>query len=289
MVHPRVDAFFDEATSTASYLVSDPGGKQAAVIDPVLDFDPAAGSTQTGSADRILEAADALGVTVSLVLETHVHADHLSAGAYIRDRTGARIGIGAEVTTIQSSFGDLFNFGPELARDGSQFDLLLADGDGFEIGTIEGSTLHTPGHTPACVVYVIGDAAFVGDTLFMPDSGTARCDFPGGDARTLYRSIQRIFSMPGTTRLFMCHDYKAGGERDHFAWETTVAEERDHNIHVGGGVPEADFVRMREERDAALSVPRLILPAVQVNVRAGELPPPESNGTRYLKLPLNAM
>jgi glyoxylase-like metal-dependent hydrolase (beta-lactamase superfamily II) len=285
---PQVHAFFDEPTNTVSYVVTDPATKTCAVIDSVLDYDPAAGRTKTASADSIIAFIRQQGLTLDWILETHVHADHLSAAPYIKQQLGGRIGIGFNITVVQTVFGKVFNAGTEFARDGSQFDHLLRDGETFRIGTIEARAMHTPGHTPACMTYVIGDAAFVGDTLFMPDYGTARCDFPGGDARELYRSIGRIFALPPETRLFMCHDYKAPG-RDDYRWETTVAEERVANVHVRDGVDEDSFVAMRRKRDALLDMPRLILPSVQVNMRAGKLPPPESNGTRYLKIPLDAL
>ncbi|MBV0934336.1 MBL fold metallo-hydrolase [Marinobacterium weihaiense] len=285
-MHPIVTAFFDEPTFTYSYVVQDPNSRQCAIIDSVLDFNYAAGKTGTDSADAILAFIADQGLNVAWILETHVHADHLSAAPYLQQQTGARIGIGAHITTVQDTFGKAFNAGTEFARDGSQFDALFNDSDTLQIGELQGRALHTPGHTPACMTYVFGDAAFVGDTLFMPDFGTARCDFPGGDARTLYRSIQRVFSLPGDTRLFMCHDYKAPG-RDEFAYETTVAEERTHNIHVKEGISEEEFVRMRSERDATLDMPRLILPSVQVNMRAGQMPPAEDNGQRYLKIPID--
>ena len=283
---PLVRTFFDESTFTASHVVSDPATKKAAIIDSVLDFDPASGKTSTKSADEIIAYVKAEGLSVEWILETHVHADHLSAAPYLKKTLGGRIAIGSNITVIQKTFGEVFNVEPEFRRDGSQFDALFDDGATFKVGSIEAKVVWTPGHTPACLTYVIGDAGFVGDTLFMPDYGTARCDFPGGDAATLYRSIQKIFALPDETRLFMCHDYKAPG-RGHYAFETTVKEERDRNVHVGGGVSEADFVRMRTARDKTLSMPRLILPSVQVNMRAGALPPPDSNGVRYLKLPLN--
>jgi len=288
MAKPEVQAFFDEATNTVSYVVSDPGTRRAAVVDPVLDFDPASGRTSTASADRILEHVRAAGLRVDLVLETHVHADHLSAAQHLRRHTGAGIAIGAHVTEVQAAFARIFNVEPGFRRDGSQFDRLLADGERFAVGALEGRALHTPGHTPSCMAYVIGGTAFVGDTLFMPDYGTARCDFPGGDARTLYRSIARIFSLPPDTRLFTCHDYKAPG-RDEYAWESTVAQQRARNVHVHDGIGEDEFVAMRDARDATLDMPRLMLPSVQVNMRAGELPPPEANGVRYLKLPMDAL
>ena len=283
---PLVKTFFDEPTFTASHVVIDLATKTAAIIDSVLDFDPASGKTSTKSADDIIAHVKAQGLKVDWILETHVHADHLSAAPYLKKQLGGKIGIGSKIPVIQETFGKVFNVEAEFRRDGSQFDALFDDGATFKIGSIEARVIHTPGHTPACVTYIVGDAAFVGDTMFMPDYGTARCDFPGGDAATLYRSIQKIFTLPDGTRLFMCHDYKAPG-RDEYAWETTVKDERDWNVHVGRGVTEADFVKMRSARDKTLSMPRLILPSVQVNMRAGALPPPDSNGVRYLKLPLN--
>jgi glyoxylase-like metal-dependent hydrolase (beta-lactamase superfamily II) len=286
-VKPLVTAFFDEATFTVSYVVKDPSSKSAAVIDSVLDYDPKSGRTSTESADRIVEHVRGQDLRIEWILETHVHADHLSAGAYLKSRLGARLAIGDHVGAVQATFKRIFNIEPEFRTDGSQFDHLFRDGEGFAIGALHGRALYTPGHTPACVTYLIGNAAFVGDTLFMPDYGTARTDFPGGDAATLYRSIQRLYELPPETRLFMCHDYKAPG-RDRYAWETTVAEQRSANVHLHAGIGEADFVRMRTERDKALSMPLLILPSVQVNMRGGHLPPPESNGISYLKIPLNA-
>ena len=286
-MNPEVTAFFDEPTFTASYVVTDPESKHCVIIDSVMDFDPASGSTHTDSADEMIAFIDETGLTLDWILETHVHADHLSAAPYIRQKLGGKTVIGSGVKVVQTVFGDLFNVEDSFARDGSQFDRLLEDGDELGFGSMTVAAMHTPGHTPACMTYVIGDAAFVGDTLFMPDFGTARTDFPGGSAATLYQSIQKILSLPPTTRLFMCHDYKAPG-RDAYAWETTVEAERNDNIHVHDGVSEADFVSFREERDATLSMPKLILPSVQVNMRAGELPPEEVNGMRYLKLPLNA-
>lgn len=285
---PQVHAFFDEPTNTVSYVLADPATKTCAVIDSVLDYDPAAGRTRTASADSIVAFIRQQGLTLDWILETHVHADHLSAAPYIKQQLGGRIGIGFNITIVQDVFGKVFNAGTEFARDGSQFDHLFRDGETFRVGNIQARALHTPGHTPACMTYVIGDAAFVGDTLFMPDYGTARCDFPGGDARELYRSIRKIFALPQETRLFMCHDYKAPG-RDDYRWETTIAEERARNVHAHDGVDEDSFVAMRRKRDATLDMPRLILPSVQVNMRAGKLPPPESNGTRYLKIPLDAL
>lgn len=286
MLKPLVEAFFDEDTFTYTYLVRDPLSPACAIIDSVLNFDPASGSTSTASADRLIERIQTQQLKVEWILETHVHADHLSAAPYLKLKLGGQLGIGEEIRTVQQVFGKVFNAGSDFARDGSQFDRLFTDGDTFRIGQLEGQVLHTPGHTPACLTYLIGDAGFVGDTLFMPDYGTARCDFPGGDARTLYRSIQKIFALPDQTRLFMCHDYKAPG-RDEYCYETTVAAEKADNIHVGSGKTEDAFVQMRTARDATLDMPRLILPSVQVNMRAGQFPPPEANGVSYLKLPLN--
>jgi glyoxylase-like metal-dependent hydrolase (beta-lactamase superfamily II) len=285
---PTVQAFFDEATNTISYLVSDPETAVAAIIDPVLDYDPASARTSTASADDMLAAAAAQGLRVTRVLETHAHADHLSAAHYIREQTGAAIGIGGRITEVQKVFGQLFD-ATDVTDDGAVFDHLFADGERFAIGGLEAEVIHTPGHTPACVTYHIGDAVFVGDTLFMPDYGTARADFPGGDAATLYRSIQRILALPDETRLFVGHDYLPESGRTDFAWETTVREQRRANIHVGGGVSEADFVARRNARDAVLGKPKLILPSLQVNIRAGDLPPAEPSGKRFLKLPVNAL
>ncbi|MFN4311991.1 MAG: MBL fold metallo-hydrolase [Ferrovibrio sp.] len=285
---PLIQAFFDEATFTVSYVVGDPSTKACAIIDSVLDYDPASGRTDKKSADAVIAYVRREGLMVQWILETHVHADHLSAAPYLKQELGGRIGIGFNITVVQNTFGKIFNAGTEFARDGSQFDHLLNDGESFSVGSIAAKAMHTPGHTPACMTYVIGDAAFVGDTLFMPDFGTARCDFPGGDARELYRSIRRIFTLPAETRLFMCHDYKAPG-RDEYRWETTVAEERARNIHVHDGISEDEFVAMRTKRDATLDMPRLILPSVQVNMRAGHMPPAESNGMRYMKIPVDAL
>lgn len=285
---PGVTAFFDEATFTVSYVVQEPEGKHCAIIDSVLDFDPKSGRTSKESADKVIAFVREHGLTVDWILETHAHADHLTAAPYLKSALGGRVGIGAHITDVQTTFKTVFNANGEFATDGSQFDRLFQDGDSFRIGAMTATVLHTPGHTPACITYLIGDAAFVGDTLFMPDFGTARCDFPGGDAATLYRSIRKILSLPPETRLFMCHDYKAPG-RDRYAWETTVAEERASNIHVREGISEAEFVAMRSERDKTLDMPVLILPSVQVNMRAGDLPPPEDNGVRYLKLPVDAL
>ncbi|WP_111413916.1 MBL fold metallo-hydrolase [Billgrantia lactosivorans] len=286
MSQPIVTHFFDEPTNTFSYVVRDPDSHACAILDSVLDFDYAAGRTDTRSAEAIVDFIQREGLTVEWILETHVHADHLSAAPFLHDRLGGRTGIGARIVEVQEIFGKAFNAGTEFARDGSQFDRLFEEGDTFAIGHLEGYVLHTPGHTPACLTYVIGDAAFVGDTLFMPDYGTARCDFPGGDARTLYRSIQKVLALPDETRLFLCHDYKAP-EREEYRHETSVAEQRAHNVHVHEGIGEEEFVRMRTERDATLDMPRLILPSVQVNMRAGHMPPPEDNGQVYLKVPIN--
>lgn len=283
---PLVKTFFDEPTFTFSYVVSDPETKRCAIIDSVLDFDYAAGKTDTASADKIVDYVKAEGLTVDWILETHVHADHLSAAPYLKDKLGGQLSIGEHITTVQNVFGKAFNEGSAFQRDGSQFDHLFKDEEQFKIGTIEARAMHTPGHTPACMSYLIGDALFVGDTLFMPDYGTARCDFPGGDAHTLFISVQKIFSLPDETRMFMCHDYKAPG-RDYYLNETTVGEERLHNVHVGEGKCEQEFIKMRTERDATLSMPRLILPSVQVNMRAGHMPEPEENGQSYLKVPVN--
>ena len=285
---PAITPFFDEATNTVSYVVSDPETQRAAVIDSVLDFDHASGSTDTRSADAIVAHVRDAGLTVDWVLETHVHADHLSAAPYLQDKLGGQIGIGAEITTVQETFGKIFNEGTEFQRDGSQFDQLFREQDRFAVGNLSGFVMHTPGHTPACMTFVIGDAAFVGDTLFMPDFGTARCDFPGGSAEMLWESIQKILSLPDETRLFMCHDYKAPG-RDEYAWETTVAEQKAQNVHIGGTATKEDFVEMRQTRDAKLGAPKLILPSLQVNMRAGNMPTPENNGVTYLKTPINAL
>lgn len=287
-MQPEVTGFFDPETFTISYVAADATAKACAVIDSVLDFDPASGRTKHASADKIIAFIRANGLRTEWILETHVHADHLSAAPYLRRELGGRIGIGRNVTVVQDTFGKVFNAGPEFRRDGGQFDHLFQDGESFRLGTIEAKSIYTPGHTPACMTYQMGDAAFVGDTLFMPDYGTARCDFPGGDARQLYRSIRKIFALPAETRLFMCHDYKAPG-RDEFRWETTVAEEKAKNIHARDGISEDEFVAMRRARDATLSMPRLILPAVQVNMRAGHLPPPDANGVSYLRLPVDSL
>lgn len=285
---PDVKAFFDEPSNTFSYVVWDPATRRAAVIDSVLDYDAASGRTRHDSADAIVAWVRTHDLTVDWVIDTHVHADHLSAAPYIQGQLGGRLGIGAHIRTVQETFGKLFNAGTEFARDGSQFDHLFADGETYKVGDIDAMAIHTPGHTPACMTHLIGDAAFVGDTLFMPDYGTARCDFPGGDAATLYRSIRRIFALPDATRIFLCHDYKAPG-RDSYAYETTVGAEKRHNLHVHEGISEAEFVAMRTARDATLAMPKLILPSVQINMRAGHKPPPEANGVSYLKIPLDAL
>jgi glyoxylase-like metal-dependent hydrolase (beta-lactamase superfamily II) len=285
---PQVKAFFDEATFTVSYVVRDPGSRACAIIDSVLDFDPASGRTASRSADAVIDYIRAEGLEVVWQLETHAHADHLSAAPYLQEALGGRLAIGDRIQRVQETFGALFNAGPDFARDGRQFDHLFADGERFAIGGLQAVALHVPGHTPACMAYVIGDAVFVGDTLFMPDYGTARCDFPGGDAATLYRSIRRLLALPADTRVFLCHDYKAPG-RDRYAWETTIGEQRRSNVHVHEGVTQDAFVALREARDRTLDMPRLILPSVQVNMRAGHLPEPEDNGVRYLKIPLNAV
>ena len=285
---PRVQAFFDEATNTITYLVQEPEGRAAAVIDSVLDFDYASGRTDTRSADAVIAAIRDQDLDLQWILETHVHADHLSAAPYIQERLGGRIGIGERITVVQDTFGKVFNEGIRFARDGSQFDQLFAEGDSFMIGQLRGDVLHTPGHTPACLTYVIGDAAFVGDTLFMPDFGSARCDFPGGSAEVMFDSVQKILALPDSTRIFVGHDYKAPG-RDSFAWETTVGEQKSRNVHVGAGRSREDFVALREARDATLAMPRLIIPSLQINMRAGHMPEAEDNGTSYLKVPLNGL
>ena len=286
-VQPEVVPFFDEDTNTFSYVVRDPSSRACAVVDSVMDIDYAAGRISFIGADRIISYVREHGLEVEWLIETHVHADHLSAAPYIQEALGGKLGIGEHIVTVQETFGKIFNAGTEFARDGSQFDHLFADGDEYTVGSMRCQAIHTPGHTPACMVHVMGDAAFVGDTLFMPDGGTARADFPGGDARILYRSIRRVLDLPGETRLFMCHDYQPDGRE--LEYETTVAAERQNNIHVHDGISEDDFVRMREARDATLGMPRLILPSLQVNMRAGHLPSAEDNGTVYLKLPINAL
>lgn len=284
---PDVTPFFDPATNTISYVVKDPGSDACAIIDPVLDFDYASGHIDHASADAIIRHVRGHGLRVEWLVETHVHADHLSAAPYLKEELGGRIGIGENITVVQETFGKVFNEGTRFRRDGSQFDRLFADGDTYAIGGLQAVALHTPGHTPACMTHVIGDAAFVGDTLFMPDSGSARADFPGGDARVLYRSMRRLLALPAATRLFMCHDYGTGGRE--IRWESTVAEQRARNIHVRDGMDEDSFVALRRARDATLAMPRLIIPSLQVNMKAGVLPEPEDNGTRYLKVPLDSL
>jgi glyoxylase-like metal-dependent hydrolase (beta-lactamase superfamily II) len=287
MNKPDVRAFHDVATFTITYVVSDPVTGSAAIVDPVLDYDPASGRTSTTSADEVIAFIDAQELDLLWILETHVHADHLTAAPYIRAKRGGKIAIGDKVAGVQETFKGVFNL-KDLATDGSQFDHRFADGETFSIGELEARVIATPGHTPACITYVIGDAAFVGDTLFMPDFGTARTDFPGGSAPQLYESIHRILALPDDTRLFMCHDYKAPG-REEFAWETSVAEQRAKNVHINDDVSKDEFVKMREDRDSQLGMPKLILPSLQVNLRAGNLPDPEDNDIRYLKIPLDAV
>lgn len=291
----HIESFFDSATFTFSHLLADLSTRQCALIDSVLDYDPKSGRTSTTSADRLVERVKALDLQVQWILETHVHADHLSAAPYLKNQLGGQLVIGAHITTVQNVFGKLFNAGSEFARDGSQFDRLLADGEAFQIGTLQARAMHTPGHTPACMTYVVRDSgdvsekqvAFVGDTLFMPDYGTARCDFPGGNASVLFQSIQKVLSLPDSTELYLCHDYPPETREPHCI--TTVAEQKNANVHVHRGVNEAEFVAMREKRDASLAMPVLILPSVQVNMRAGQMPPPEDNGQRYLKIPIDAL
>lgn len=286
-VKPEVVAFFDKPTNTISYIVRDPNSNACAVIDSVMDIDYAAGRITYDGADEIIDHIRKNGWTLDWLVETHVHADHLSAAPYIQGKLGGRIGIGENIKVVQETFGKIFNEGTEFQRDGSQFDRLFKDGDSYQIGTLTAHIMHTPGHTPACMTHVIGNAAFVGDTLFMPDSGSARADFPGGDARTLYRSIQRVLALPGEMKLFMCHDYSPNG-RD-IQWETTVADEIDHNIHVGKGTSEDTFVELRQARDATLAMPKLIIPSLQVNMRAGQLPPKDESGKTFLKVPVNGL
>ncbi|NLR39323.1 MBL fold metallo-hydrolase [Novosphingobium sp. ERW19] len=284
----QVRSFFDEATFTVTHVLSDPATGKAAIIDSVLDFDPASGRTSTTSADAVIAYVREQGLEVEWLLETHAHADHLSAAPYLQEQLGGRLAIGRHILTVQNVFGKIFNEGTRFARDGSQFDHLFDEGDRFSVGSIPAIALHVPGHTPADMAYVIGDAVFIGDTLFMPDYGSARADFPGGDAHILYRSVRRLLSLPEASRLFLCHDYKAPG-RDTYAWETTVAEQRRSNVHLHDGISEDDFVAMRKARDATLDMPRLILPSIQVNMRGGHFPEPEENGVSYLKLPLNQL
>lgn len=285
---PVVKTFFDEATFTATHVVHDPATRRAAIIDPVLDFDRPSGRTTSASAQAVVDYVKAQALTVDWLLETHAHADHLSAAPFLKERLGGALAIGQTITTVQQTFAGIFDEPASFARDGSQFDRLMADGEPFEIGTIGALALHVPGHTAACMAYVIGDAVFVGDTLFMPDYGTARCDFPGGDARSLYRSIHRILTLPDEARVFLCHDYKAPG-RDDYVWETTIGVQSRDNLHVRDGITEDEFVALREARDATLGMPRLILPSVQINMRGGHFPPAEANGVSYLKLPLNLL
>ena len=285
---PEVIAFFDEPTNTISYVVRDPKGSACAIIDSVLDFDYSSGRTDTDSADEIIAYVQKEGLKVEWILETHVHADHLSAAPYLQEKLGGKIGIGEKITIVQDTFGKVFNEGTEFQRDGSQFDRLFTEGDSFHIGQLRGDVLHTPGHTPACMTYVIGDAAFVGDTLFMPDFGTARCDFPGGSADTMFESVQKILTLPDATRIFVGHDYKAPGRED-YAWETTVGDQKALNVHVGGGKSREEFVKMRTERDQTLGMPKLIIPSLQVNMRAGHMPDPDEKGDVFLKVPVNKL
>ena len=284
---PNVHAFFDPDTWSLTYIVQDPNSGSCAIVDPVLDYEAASGQTTTESADEVVAKVEAENLTVEWILETHVHADHLSAAPYLQKRLGGKIGIGAHITEVQNIFGNLFNAEPEFHRNGSQFNQLFADGDTFAIGGLTVTAMHTPGHTPACMTYYIGDSLFVGDTLFMPDFGTARCDFPGGNASALYQSIQRLFTLPPETRIFMCHDYMPNGRE--MRYESTVGEQKKFNIHLHDGISEDEFVTMRSAKDKTLGMPALMLPSVQVNMRAGELPPPEDNGIRYLKIPLDAV
>ncbi len=285
---PQVSAFFDPPTNTFTYLVRDPSSDACAIIDSVLAFDYSSGRTDTHAADELIAHIREAGLQVQWILETHAHADHLSAAPYLQEQLGGKIGIGEHIIEVQQIFGKVFNAGTEFARDGSQFDALFADGDTFSIGNLSVKVLHTPGHTPACLSYLIGDAVFVGDTLFMPDYGTARCDFPGGDSATLYQSVQKLLALPDETRMYLCHDYLPEG-RSHYVHETTVGEQRRRNIHIHEGVSEADFVALRDARDATLSAPKLLIPSVQVNIRAGHLPEPEDNGQVYLKVPVNLL
>ena len=285
---PAVSGFFDKNTKTVSYVVHDPATGRAAVIDPVLDYEAASGRTSFGSAQLLLDHVQKHDLAVDWLIETHAHADHISAAPYLQQRLGGKLAIGKHITQVQDVFGKLFNAGSDFRHDGSQFDHLFADGARFAVGQLEAIALHVPGHTPADMAFIVGDAAFIGDTMFMPDYGTARADFPGGDARQLYRSIHRLLSLPDETRVFLCHDYKAPGRKDHM-WETTIGRQRRENVHISGGVSEDAFVQMRNERDASLSMPTLILPSVQVNIRGGHLPAPEDNGVSYIKIPVNAI
>ena len=288
VARPSIAGFFDEQTCTVSYVVHDPGTCEAAIIDSVLDYNAASGRTSYDSADRVIEYVQSKNLQVSWLVETHVHADHISAAPYLQEKLGGKLAIGAEIVRVQDVFGKLFNAGTEFQRDGAQFDHLFSDGDTFKLGQIEGIALHVPGHTPADIALVIGDAAFVGDTIFMPDYGTARADFPGGDARQLFRSIQRLLSLPEETRLLLCHDYKAPG-RDEYVWETSVGQQRRENVHIRDGITEEEFVEMRTARDQNLPMPGLLIPSVQLNMRGGRLPHPEDNGVSYIKIPINAI
>ncbi|MDX1293999.1 MAG: MBL fold metallo-hydrolase [Hyphomonas sp.] len=288
MQHPEVTGFFDEATNTISYVVVDPETRKCAIIDSLLDFDQASGRTSTHSADRLIKFVRDHGLTCEWIIDTHVHADHLTAAPHIREQIGGKMAIGDQIPVVQRVFSEIFNEGQTFHTDGSQFDHLFADGETYRVGNIEAKAIHTPGHTPACMSHLVGDALFVGDTIFMPDYGTARCDFPGGDAGQLYDSIQKLFALPDETRVFLCHDYLAPG-RDTYTWETTIGEEKANNIHVGQGTSREDFIAMRTKRDATLDMPKLILPSVQVNMRAGNMPPAEDNGVRYLKVPIDML
>ena len=288
LVKPEVFSYFDETTNAACYILKDPSSNSCAVIDSILDFDLAAGRVTTKHADMLIRDIKAKGLDLEWIIETHVHADHLSAAPYLAQQLGGKIAIGSNIGTVQEVFGKIFNAGTEFQMDGSQFDRLFSDNDKFKIGSLDVKVIHTPGHTPACVTYIVGDSAFIGDTLFMPDFGTARADFPGGSAADLYNSIQKILSLPNETRLFLCHDYKAPG-RDNFAWETTVKEQKETNVHVGGGKSEKEFVDFRTKRDSQLSMPKLIIPSIQTNMRAGNLPAAEDDGTQFLKIPINKL
>jgi glyoxylase-like metal-dependent hydrolase (beta-lactamase superfamily II) len=285
---PDITAFFDKASNTISYVVRDPNGSACAIIDSVLDFDFASGRTDRQSADKLIKFVEENKLEVQWLLESHVHADHLSAAPYIQEKVGGKIGIGSRITDVQETFGKIFNEGTEFQRDGSQFDKLFVEGDTFHIGQMRGDVLHTPGHTPACLTYIIVDAAFVGDTLFMPDFGTARCDFPGGSSEKLFSSIQKILTLPDATRIFVGHDYKAPG-REEYAWETTVGEQKAKNVHIGNGKSKEDFVKLRDDRDVTLGMPRLIVPSLQVNMRAGNMPEPDSEGDVFIKVPINKL
>ena len=285
---PDVSGFFDDATNTISYVVADPATNACAIIDSLLDYDQASGRTSTASAEKLIEFVSARSLSVEWIIDTHVHADHLTAAPFLREKLGGRTAIGERIADVQKVFAEIFNEGQSFHTDGSQFDHLFKDGETYELGSIKAIALHTPGHTPACMSHLIGDALFVGDTVFMPDFGTARCDFPGGDAGQLYDSIQTLFALPDETRMFLCHDYKAPG-RDEFVWETSVGAQKRENIHVGGGVARDDFIKMRTARDATLAMPQLILPSVQINMRAGEMPPPEEGGKRFIKIPINGL